>query len=101
MLFQLNCDDGPHSRMSLQRTLEAKYRSLFGDEDLAQAFLAMIVFSPANQRGLVRCSHLTVDHVKTSLLRLESFGGKPCVAQVLRTSGTIKSLKPLLHRGKP
>jgi ribonuclease P/MRP protein subunit POP5 len=50
-------------------------------------------FDEKNQMGLIRCSHTSVEQVRTSLALIERIGDTRVVFKILGISGTIKAAK--------
>jgi ribonuclease P/MRP protein subunit POP5 len=50
-------------------------------------------YDDKNQTGLIRCSHISVEHVRASLALIERIGDVRVVFKILGVSGTIKAAK--------
>ncbi|MFH1473541.1 MAG: Rpp14/Pop5 family protein [Candidatus Aenigmatarchaeota archaeon] len=59
----------------------------------ADIWIARDIYDEKKQMGLIRCSHLTVEHIRASLALMERIGDTRVVVKVLGVSGTIKAAK--------
>lgn len=65
---------------------------LFGEYGASKADLALIKRIPEGDYMVMRCSHSTLEMVKTSIASVTEIGGSPAVVHILRVSGTLKAL---------
>ena len=65
---------------------------LLGEIDFKNANL-LILETEHKNKGIIRCSHKYVDKVKFTLAMIKEINGQKIIAQSLKTSGTLKSLK--------
>ena len=59
----------------------------------ADIWIARDIYDEKKQMGLIRCSHLSVEHIRASLALIERIGDARVVVKVLGVSGTIKAAK--------
>jgi ribonuclease P/MRP protein subunit POP5 len=59
----------------------------------ADIWIAKNTYDDKRQMGLIRCSHLTVEHIRAALALIERIGDTRVVVKVLGVSGTIKAAK--------
>lgn len=50
-------------------------------------------YNEEKQIGIIRCSHLSVEHVRASLAMIQRIGDSRVIMKVLGVSGTIKAAK--------
>lgn len=69
--------------------------NFLGEQGTAKAdiWIAKDIYDEKRQMGLIRCSHLTVEHLRASLALMERIGDTRVVVKVLGVSGTIKAAK--------
>lgn len=51
------------------------------------------IYDDKNQRGVIKCSHDSVEHVRVSLSLIQIIGETKCVIKIMGVTGTIKSAK--------
>jgi ribonuclease P/MRP protein subunit POP5 len=51
------------------------------------------IYDDKNQRGVIKCSHDSVEHVRTALSLVQIIGETKCVVKIIGVTGTIKSAK--------
>lgn len=66
---------------------------LFGEFGASQAALSFISFDHKRQIITLRCSHTTLDMVKTTIAAVSEIRGKHAFLQVIKVSGTLKALR--------
>ncbi len=81
----------PAERLSLE--IEQSLRRFFGDIGALQAFPRLITYDAMKMIGVIRCSAAWVDRVRTALALTTQIEGQPTGFLVLRSSGTIASLR--------
>lgn len=85
--------DHSHSEEELANAIEEKIRFLYGVKGSSDTRFRMIEYSREEGRGIVRCSHDMLTEMRATLAHVSAIGDKPASIQVLRVSGTIKSLR--------
>lgn len=51
------------------------------------------IYDDKNQRGVIKCSHDSVEHVRVALSLIQIIGETKCVIKIMGVTGTIKSAK--------
>ncbi len=51
------------------------------------------IYDDKNQRGVIKCSHDSVEHLRTALSLVQVIGETKCVIKIVGVTGTIKSAK--------
>lgn len=59
----------------------------------ADIWVVKDTFDEAKQIGLIRCSHMTVEHVRSALALVQRIGDTRVIIKVLGVSGTIRAAK--------
>lgn len=83
----------PVSEARLWAAVESQLRLLYGAKGSYEADLRLIEYEPEALRGVLRCSHDHLTQTRAALTHLTEIGGSPASIQVLRVSGTIKTLR--------
>ncbi len=68
---------------------------LIGELGLAKANIHVIknLWDQKNNTGVIKCSHLYVDHIKLAFSLIHNIGDDQVIFQTIRVSGTIKGVK--------
>lgn len=77
----------------LNRVIDAKIQYLYGVKGAVDMNYRLIEFFPDGYNAIVRCNHLTLTELRAALAHITDIAGEPARFDVLRVSGTIKSLK--------
>lgn len=92
LVFRIVSDTSfPAEKLSLE--IEQSLRGFFGDIGALQAFPRLISYDAAKMMGVIRCSTEWVDRVRTALALTTQIDGQTIGFLVLRSSGTIASLR--------
>lgn len=91
ILYELISDE-PVDQTEFKKEFLKVSLNLFGELDFKNANL-LILETEHKIKGIIRCSHLYVDKVKLALGLIKEINQKKVIAQSLKTSGTLKSLK--------
>ena len=51
------------------------------------------IYDEKTQRGVVKCSHDSVEHVRAALSLIQIIGETKCIVKIVGVTGTIKSAK--------
>src|SRR3989338_8544790 len=51
------------------------------------------IYDDKTQRGVIKCSHDSVEHVRAALSLIQIVGEAKCIVKILGVTGTIKSAK--------
>lgn len=95
VLFQLIEGQGMNES-SVRSALKSLLEGLFGVVGLAKQRFWFILWNPETGRGILRVSLQQLDEVKLAILFVQSINGKKVIPRVLKTSGSVKKLKPFL-----
>lgn len=77
----------------LNKVIEAKIQFLYGVTGAVEMNYRLIEFFPEDNNVIVRCNHVMLTELRAVLAHIKEVSGKPARFDVLRVSGTIKSLK--------
>jgi RNase P/RNase MRP subunit POP5 len=75
---------------------------LFGEYGASQAELFLVECKPDIKQAIFRCSHRALEMVKASMAATTEVADEKAAFQVIRVSGTLKSLRTKLtsrHKG--
>ena len=78
---------------SLNKVIESKVQYLYGVTGAVEMNYRLIEYFPADNNAIVRCNHVMLIELRTVLAHITDISGEPARFDVLRVSGTIKSLK--------
>lgn len=59
----------------------------------ANIWIMKTTWDEENQTGMIKCSHMDVEQVRTSLALIQRIGDMPVIVSVLGISGTMKAAK--------
>ena len=83
---------------SLNTVIEEKIQYLYGVKGAADMNYRLIDYYPEDKNVIVRCNHIMFTELRTVLAHISEILGEPARFDVLRVSGTIKSLKKHFHQ---
>ncbi len=92
LAFRLASDVGPPREM-LFGEIENSLRRLFGEYGVLEASLRLIAYDAEKMIGIVRCSHPSVERLRAAVALTTRIGEHRAVLFILRSAGTIASLK--------
>lgn len=82
----------------LNKVIDAKIQYLFGVKGAVDMNYRLIEFFPEGNNVIVRCNHVMLTELRAALAHITDISGAPARFDVLRVSGTIKSLKRHFQR---
>ena len=97
LLFQTYPESSKFRRGEIHRAVQNSLLHLFGAYGLSQVNLSLLAHDEEGCFGVLRCSHKHVEVVKAALTCIAEIEGKPATFRVIRTSGTLKSLREELR----
>ncbi|MHA1679382.1 MAG: Rpp14/Pop5 family protein [Promethearchaeota archaeon] len=68
------------------------YSRLYGEIKSGKAGFWIIEYDIEKQEGIIRCSHLVLDELITTLTLITRIDGEPVAIDTVKSSGTIKQL---------
>jgi len=71
--------------------------SLFGEVGGSRTNFWLIEYSQENKHGILRCTHTSVDMMKSVLAAITEINGAPLIMHVLGVSGTIKGARRFIQ----
>ena len=78
---------------SINKVIDAKIQYLYGVKGAVEMNYRLIEYFPEDNNAIVRCNHIKLNELRTALAHIKDISGIPARFDVLRASGTIKSLK--------
>jgi len=84
---------GEITGLDLDQVLKEKMIQLYGAKGLSEANLKLIEFDPESNTAIIRCNHRSLRSVRATLALITSLNSQPLTLNVIKLSGTIKSLK--------
>lgn len=88
--------EGNVERTDLINAVSSSLLRLFGEYGASLAELTLIDFDPQVNCATFRCSHKTLEMVKSSIIALGEIKGKKAATQIVYVSGTLKALRKRL-----
>lgn len=87
-----------NKEVGLQDFVDALWASslaLFGEAGASRfsLWVPQNLYDAGRKRGIVKCSHLSVENVRAALAAVRQIAGEPAAIRVLGTTGTILSAK--------
>lgn len=87
-----------NKEIQLQDFIDALWGSclaLFGEAGSAgfSLWVPQNLYDAAKKRGIVKCTHFSVENVRAALAAIRQISGEPATIHVLGTTGTILSAK--------
>jgi len=92
VVFSLICE-GDVSRNSLEKAVMEKIAEYYGQSLLHKASPYIVFFDEKTRRGVIRVTHLYVNHVIAAIGFIKNIGGKKCIVIPIRTTGTLKKAR--------
>ena len=83
---------------SLNKVIDAKIHYLYGVKGAVEMNLQFIEYIPEGKTAIIRCNHNRLNEMRTVLAHISDIHGEPARIDVLRVSGTIKSLKKHINQ---
>ena len=81
----------------LNKVIDAKIQYLYGVKGAVDMNYRLIEYLPDGYNAIVRCNHDMLSELRAALAHITDISGEPARFDVLRVSGTIKSLKRHFH----
>lgn len=88
--------EGNVERTDLINAVSSSLLKLFGEFGASLAELTLVDFDPQVNCATFRCSHKTLEMVKSSIIALGEIKGKKAATQIVYVSGTLKALRKRL-----
>ena len=85
--------EGDISGSELFQALKEKMIQLYGAKGLSEASIKLIDFDSEYRTTIIRCNHKSIRKTRATIALLTSFNSQPLTLNVIKASGTIKSLK--------
>ncbi len=83
---------------SLSNVIDAKIHYLYGVKGAVEMNLRLIEYIPDGKSAIIRCNHNRLNEMRAVLAHISDIHGEPARIDVLRVSGTIKSLKKHINQ---
>jgi len=93
LLFSVHPQGGPLPAQSVKSAIFRSIVELFGLYGLSQADLKLIAYDEEGGRGLIRCSHTSLDKLRVALLAIREIEGRLTAIHTVTVSGTLKSIR--------
>ena len=77
----------------VNKVIDAKIQYLYGVKGAVDMNYRLIEYFPEGNNAIVRCNHFMLTELRAALAHITDIAGEPARFDVLRVSGTIKSLK--------
>jgi RNase P/RNase MRP subunit POP5 len=81
---------------SVYEVISKSINKLYGLKGIMDSNLKLIEYDEVSKTGILRCNHIFLRSLRASLAMITDFDSIPASVHVIKTSGTIKSLKKKL-----
>jgi RNase P/RNase MRP subunit POP5 len=82
----------------INQVIETKINFLYGVTGAVKMNYQLIEYYPEEKNAIVRCNHIMLNELRTTLAHISEMREKPVRIDVKLVSGTIKSLKKHLQK---
>lgn len=93
--FMLNTD-ATIDRKSIYKLIKTSINRFYGTKGIMDSYLKLIEYNEETKTGILRCAHIFKKSLRASLAMITEIDSIPVSVHVLKTSGTIKSLRKKL-----
>jgi ribonuclease P/MRP protein subunit POP5 len=90
-------DETPVDVTSVFNSISRSILSLYGEVEASQSGIWLIEYDPETRLGILRCTHRCLERVQTAMAVVSSIDSRPTIIRLLKTSGTIRSLRSALE----
>ncbi len=91
-------EDTPLEVISVFNSISRSILSLYGEIEASQSGIWLIEFDAETCYGILRCTSKSLDKVQTAMAIVSSIDNRPTIIRLLKTSGTIRSLRSALEQ---
>jgi RNase P/RNase MRP subunit POP5 len=84
------------NKKSIYELIMTSIDKLYGSKGIMDSDIKLIEYDEVTKTGILRCTHIFMRSLRTSLAMITNLDSMPISIHVLKTSGTIKSLKKKL-----
>lgn len=74
---------------------------LYGEVGASRTNFWLIEYSPETGHGILRCTHTSIDMMKSVLATITDLNGFPLIINILGVSGTIKGTRRFFQKQQP
>ncbi|MFX0097613.1 MAG: Rpp14/Pop5 family protein [Candidatus Hodarchaeota archaeon] len=85
--------EGEITKNMLIRTIANEIMRVYGEYGASKAQFWLSYYEEKSKRGIIQCSHKTVDLIRVPLATITNIEKTPVLIHVLGISGTIKTAK--------
>lgn len=82
----------PPNEQTVLAAIKASICTLFGEYGGSKTKIKLIEYVPDKRRIIIRCSHSTLDQIRTAITSIIEVSGETVAIHVLGVSGTLKAL---------
>ena len=97
LLFGVKTDAALLSKWDVKEAVWGVHHLFIGALGSSHSELALILYDEKLHLGILRCSHRNLIAVRASLVLISEINGRRAAFLTIRTSGTILTLKKLMH----
>ena len=94
-------EGGSPSELEVWEAIRDSVQSIYGAKGISLMDPNLIEYVAEARNGIVRCTHDNERRLRASLARVMAISGKPSAVRVLRSSGTIRTLRAKEGMEKP
>jgi RNase P/RNase MRP subunit POP5 len=91
-------DETPVDSISVFNSISRSILSLFGEVEASQSGIWLLEFDPETFHGILRCTSKSLDKVQTAMAVVTRIEDRQAILHLLKTSGTIRSLRSALEQ---
>lgn len=90
----------PLEVISVFNSISRSILSLYGEVEASQSGIWLIEYEPETCHGILRCTSKSLDNVQTAMAVVSRIDDRQAIIRLLKTSGTIRSLRSALEQPK-
>lgn len=91
-------DESPLEVSFVFNSISRSILSLFGEVEASQSGIWLIEYDPETHQGILRCTHKSLEKIQTAMAAVSSIDNRPVIIHLLKTSGTIRSLRSAIEQ---
>lgn len=90
-------DETPLEMSFVFNSISRSILSLYGEIEASRSGIWLIEYDSETCHGILRCAHKSLEKVQTAMAVISRIDNRPTILHLLKTSGTIRSLRSALE----